>query len=208
MENTLETKINEIKAWLGSGSINIFGLPFSGKDTHGTELSRFFNAAFISGGDILRSSAGPEHIKKHIAKGHLAPTDEYLAIVLPYLSQDELKDKPLILSSVGRWQGEEKSILTATSESGHEIKAVVFLSVTQEEAYRRWKLAERGREDDVAEDILENRFNEFQQKTLPVLEAYRKRGLVIEVDGMPPKAQVTQDILDKLLEFAHNLKAA
>ena len=29
----MEEKITVIKQWLGTGSINVFGLPFSGKDT-------------------------------------------------------------------------------------------------------------------------------------------------------------------------------
>ncbi len=207
MKTPLETKIQQIQDWLESGSVNIFGLPFSGKDTHGQELARLFNAEFISGGDILRSDAGPEHIKQHIAKGHLAPTDEYLAIVLPYLSRPEFKSKPLILSSVGRWHGEEASVLNAAHDSRHPIKAVIYLSVTQDEAYRRWELAERGRADDVAEEILENRFNEFRIKTKPVIDFYRKHGLLIEVDAMPPKAEVTSVILEGLLKFSLNPKA-
>lgn len=202
MEKSLKTEILQIKTWLGSGSINIFGLPFSGKDTHGLELARFFGAQFISGGDILRSAAGPEHIKQHIAKGHLAPTDEYLAIVLPYLSREEFKNKPLILSSVGRWHGEEPSVVEAAEESTHPLKAVIFLSVTEDEVHRRWELAERGREDDVTAEVLANRFNEFSQKTLPVVDYYRSRDLLIEVNAMPAKSEVTADILRQLATFA------
>ncbi len=191
-------EINKIAKWLKTGSIDIFGLPFSGKDTHGVKLQKLFNASLLSGGDILRSSKGPKHIQDHIGKGHLAPIDEFLAIVLPYLSQPELKGKPIILSSLGRWHGEEQSVMKAAEESGHPIKAVVYLSITEEEAKRRWKLAKRGRDDDVDEEILINRFNEFRLKTLPVIDYYKQRGLLIEVDGMPEKEVVKEDILQKL----------
>lgn len=194
-----DSEINKIAQWLQAGSINIFGLPFSGKDTHAAELNKLFNASVISGGDILRSSIGPKHIQDHIGKGNLAPTDEYLDIVLPFLSKQEYKGKPLILSSVGRWHGEEQSVLKAASESGHPIKAVIYLSIDEKESKRRWKFAERGREDDAAEHVLKNRFNEFRQKTLPVINFYRHLGLLIEVDGMPAKEQVTSVILSKLL---------
>src|ERR1700676_246985 len=111
----------KIARWLQSGSINIFGLPFSGKDTHGTTLAKLFDAAFISGGDILRSS-NLSQIKEHIAEGHLAPTDEYLAVVLPFFSRPELNGKPLVLSSVGRWHGEEPNVVQAAAASDHPIK--------------------------------------------------------------------------------------
>lgn len=198
MEAVADAKINTVKEWLSSGSINIFGLPFSGKDTHGTELAKFFDGRVIGGGDILRSQHGPEHIKAHIAKGLLAPTDEYLAIILPYLSQPKLAGHPLILSSVGRWEGEEKSILVAADESGHPIKAVLYLHITKNESKRRWKLAERGRHDDQAEHVLEKRFAEFNEKTLPVIEFYRQQSLLIEIDSELPIPNVTNTIIHAL----------
>jgi adenylate kinase len=192
------TDIHTIAGWLGTGSINIFGLPFSGKDTHGTKLAELFDAALISGGDILRNSPSSTDIKNHIAQGNLAPTDQYLAVVLPYLSGPNFAGRPLILSSVGRWHGEEDSVMEAAAASGHPIKAVIYLSITSSEAMKRWQLAERGREDDAAEDILLRRFDEFEQKTLPVIEYYRQKGLLIEVDGLPPIEKVTDDMLSKL----------
>jgi len=206
MEAELKTEIEEICSWLGTGSINIFGMPFSGKDTHGHELARFFDARFISSGDILRSPASPAHVQQHIAKGHLAPTDEFINIVLPFLSQKELVKHPLILSSVGRWHGEEPSVLLAAKESGHAIKAVIYLDISETEAIRRWEAAERGREDDAAKHILLNRFNEFKIKTAPVVDHYRKLGLLIEIDGMPPKKVVTKDIVSKLSELSKTHK--
>ncbi|MDQ3093672.1 MAG: nucleoside monophosphate kinase [bacterium] len=203
MDNTLQIKIEKIKSWLGSGTINIFGLPFSGKDTHGKELALYFDGALIGGGDILRSSHGPEHIKKHISTGQLAPTEEYLSIVLPFLKQEKFANKPLILSSVGRWEGEEKSILKATSESGHPTKAVLLLIVSTEESKRRWELSERGRHDDQEEAVLRTRFNEFSEKTLPAIEKYREKGLLLEIDGKPAVQDVTEDIIDKLYTLAN-----
>lgn len=198
----IDVQIKYIAQWLGSGSINIFGLPFSGKDTHGTELAKFFDAPLIGGGDILRSKVSPQHVKDHIATGNLTPSDEYLAIVLPYLSQDMFAGHPLILNTVGRWHGEEDSVMHAAEESGHPLKAIIFLDITTKEAHRRWQLAEREREDDAHVAILERRFAEFDEKTLPVIKYYRDKGLLIEIDGMPPEHVVTKDIVNKLYRLA------
>lgn len=196
------TALQRIATWLGTGSINIFGLPFAGKDTHGTELSRLFNGVLLSGGDILRNSEVPAHLKLTMNSGELIPTDAYVEIVLPYLSKSEFKDHPLILSSVGRWKGEENGVLAAAEESGHPIKAVVYLEVDQEEARRRWQASQhkgdRAHRQDDAEHLLDIRFDEFKAKTLPVIEAYRQRGLLIEVSGTPPVDEVSRTIIDKL----------
>lgn len=202
MDAGLERKIEQICKWLGTGSINIFGLPFAGKDTHGNELSRFFDAPLIGGGDIIRSSEGNQDVKDTIAAGFLAPTEAYLALVLPYLSQEMFTGHPLILSSVGRWHGEEEAIEKGAADSGHPIKAVLFLNVSLDEAHRRWQLAERGREDDADREILETRFSEFQAKTTPVIDYWRAKGLLLEVSSMQPELQVTREIIHKLHDFS------
>ena len=199
-------EIQTIKEWLGAGSINIFGLPFAGKDTHGEELAEKLDGIILSGGDILRSSIIPEEGRKLMDAGHLFPTDDFVKIVLPYLSHSEFAGKPLILSSVGRWHGEEQGVLQATHESGHELKAVIFLHVDQSVALERWELSQqnmsRGERADDAHHTLDTRFEEFAIKTLPVIDFYRDKGLLIEVDGTLPIARVSQDIIDKLVEFS------
>lgn len=201
MNDTL-TKSLYIKKWLGSGSINVFGMPFSGKDTHGKEIAIMLNGPLIGGGDILRSNVVPAHVTDAINKGHLAPTEDYKSIVLPYLAQEKYTGKPLVLSSVGRWIGEEKSVLDATESAGHPIKCVILLHITKKEVWERWTNSERERHDDQAEHILEKRFAEFEEKTLPVIEEYRKHGLLLEIDGRPSKEIVTADIINQLYNLA------
>lgn len=200
--------LRRISQWLGTGSLNLFGLPFAGKDTHGTELAQLFNGVLLSGGDILRNSVIPPHVKAEIDAGRLAPTDEYVQIVLPYLSKPEFADRPLILSSVGRWAGEEEGVLKAAEQSGHPIKAVIFLNLDPAVARERWKnskeTGDRGERADDAEHLLDVRFAEFEAKTRPVLEAYRDKGLLIEVDGIPPIREVSTTILNELLKRANH----
>lgn len=195
-------KIAKIKAWLGTGSINIFGLPFAGKDTHCRELANLFGGVVIGGGDILRSQPTSSHVREHIAKGALAPTEEYMRIILPYFARAEFKGKPLILSSVGRWHGEEAGVLEATAESGHPLLVVIHLTINHGEVRRRWqtaqKLQDRGARRDNAEHVLDTRLKEFSTKTMPVLEFYKYQGMLIEVDGMPPREDVLQSIIQQL----------
>lgn len=201
-----KTKIQQIKAWLKTGSINVFGMPFAGKDTHCRELAGALDGVVVGSGDILRGKDSPSHIQKHIAKGFLAPMEEFLSIMLPYFSRKELKGKPLILSSVGRWHGEEAGVLEATAESGHPLLVVIYLRISVDEMRRRWQLAQhigdRGRRDDDGEHILDTRLEEFKTKTSPVIKFYRDQGMLIEIDGMKPKEQVFKNILDELASHA------
>ena len=199
-------KIAAIKAWLKTGSINIFGRPFAGKDTHGRELASLFGAALLGGGDILRNSIIPDHVKALIRAGKLAPTEDYIRIVLPYLSQDEFAQKPLILSSVGRWHGEEEGVLEATEAAGHPVKAVLYLAISEDGVRERWRAkdqaGERGERHDDTEEILEIRLTEYREKTLPVIDFYRETGLLIDIDSTLDKQAVLDLIIDELYERA------
>lgn len=202
MEN--QTKI--IKDWLGEGAINIFGRPFTGKDTQGRKLADLLGGVLLGGGDILRGSEIPQHIKELMHAGKLVPTEEYLKIVLPYLKQDELRGKPLILSSVGRWHGEEAGFLEAMAASNHSLRAVIHLKMSEDEVWQRWEAApprkSHGLRADDTYESLQTRLKEFRDKTLPVVEFYRDQGLLIEVDGTAEPDSVTQNIIAELEVFS------
>ena len=203
----MEQKIAIIKEWLGNDSINIFGLPFSGKDTVGLRLAETLNAKFLSSGLILRAAEKEDKVlAKELAAGNLAPTDTFRRIIMPYFGREELRDFPLILSSVGRWEGEEYDIMNAAKNGGHTIKAVILLNISEDEARKRWEasqiVGDRGdRSDDKEKSILDNRINEFMQKTMPVVETYRNLGLLVPVRGTGSRDEVFAGIIDELVRF-------
>lgn len=207
-KTTGQVASQELCDWLGSGSINIFGSPFSGKDTQGKQLANIFDAPVIGGGDILRNSIIPAHVKKIMNDGVLIPTADYLQIVMPYLQQDEFVGRPLVLSSVGRWHGEEFTVVQACEKSGHPLKAVIYLKLDERVIWRRWQANQaagdnlRGPRHDDAAEVLEVRLEEFAAKTKPVIEFYRQKGLLIEVDGSKDVDEVTKEVLANLSRIA------
>lgn len=195
-------KIKRIKQWLGTGSINLFGLPFAGKDTHGHKLAEWLEGVIISGGDIIRNSKQHQHVHEKVKGGALAPQDEYLRIVLPYFEREELRGKPLILSAVGRWYGEETGIMQAAQASDHPLKAVILLQITEDDLWQRWQaakeLGDRGSRHDDAESAIQTRIDEYNAKTLPVIDFYKQEGLLINIDGTMPKSAVSDEIINQL----------
>lgn len=204
MENV--QKINIVREWLGTGSINIFGRQFAGKDTHGRELVELFNGVLLGAGDIFRNSVIPQHAKDEMHAGRLVPTKDFIDIVLPYLSKDEFNNNSLILSSVGRWHGEEQGVIQAVNSAGHPLKAVIYLDIDESVTYERWQKSlhggERGDRHDETEESLSMRLAEYREKTLPVIEFYRNDNLLIEVDGTLKKNVVLDNIIDALYTFA------
>jgi adenylate kinase len=198
----MEEKIATIKDWLKTGSINIFGLPMSGKDTQGIKLAEALDAKFLSSGMIIR--AMEKETKQDLSgQGNLIPTNIFYEWVLPYFERRDLFNKPLILSSIGRWQGEEDQVISAAANANHEIKAVISLDVSEADVEQRFKasktLADRGeRQDDQSIAIFQNRLKEFREKTLPVIQHYNNLGLLIRVNGDQTREAVFNELVEKL----------
>jgi adenylate kinase len=204
-EQNLIDKLAKIKAWLGTGSLNVFGLPMSGKDTVGERLAKDLGAKFLSSGIIIRAFEAEQN-QNMTGSGQLIPTNTFYDIILPYFSREEMKDDSLILSSVGRWAGEEDKIMEAARNGGHEIKAVVLLDLTETDVKSRFeaakKLNDRGeRADDANLEIFETRIREFNEKTVPVLNHYDELKLLIRVPADGSRDEVYLSVIDKLVEF-------
>ncbi len=202
----MEAKIQQIKAWLGIGSINIFGLPMSGKDTVGVQLAEKLGAKFLSSGMIVRAmeQATGQNITSN---GKLMPSNVFYDWVLPYFEREELWKYPLVLSSIGRWSGEENEVMAVAKSSGHTIRAAVVLQLSDQDVVERWEaakiLGDRGlRPDDADPDIFQTRIREYHEKTLPVLKHYQELGLLVSVPANLPRERVLENTIDALASFA------
>lgn len=200
----MEEKIARIKEWLGTGSINIFGLPMSGKDTQGIRLAEMLGAKFLSSGMIIRAAEAETH-RDLTSNGKLVPTDLFYDLVLPYFGRSDLADFPLILSSIGRWYGEETSVIEMASATDHPIKAAVLLNISEADVMDRFETAkilnDRGdRNDDKETGVFYTRIQEFTEKTLPVLQHYKELGLLIEVRGDQTRDEVFLAMIDALYQ--------
>lgn len=198
----MDIQIQTIKDWLGSGSINIFGLPFAGKDTQGVILANLIGGVIMSGGDILRHNKDNAELQRIMAAGEIIPTTLWEEIVVPYLAKAEFKNKPLILSEVGRLEGEQQVVEKATVSSGHPQKAVILLVLNDSEIWHRFDISQqqgdRGNRADDNKAVLQTRLDSYHTKVMPVINYYRQKGLLIEIDGSMTKELVTKAILEKL----------
>ena len=203
-------KLEKIKSWLGTGSLNIFGLPMSGKDTVGMRLAEDLQAKFLSSGIIIRAYEAEQN-EDMTGSGKLIPTNTFYDIILPYFSREELlRNDSLVLSSVGRWSGEEDKIMEAAKAGGHEIKAVVLLDLTEEEVKNRFEAAkelnDRGeRADDANIEVFETRLAEFREKTMPVLNHYDELKMLVKVPAIGSRDEVYTNVIDRLIEFIGSL---
>lgn len=202
----MEEQLQLIKKWLGTGSINIFGLPMSGKDTVGVRLAEAINGKFLSSGLIARTLERSTN-QNITGGGKLMPSNLFYDWVLPYFEKKELWEYPLVLSSIGRWEGEENQVMSVAKASGHPIRAVIMLQLSEQDAIERWEAAkllnDRGlREDDTNPEVFQTRINEYREKTVPVLRHYQELGLLVPVKADVPRDQVFANVVEALTSFA------
>lgn len=172
--------------------IILIGIQGAGKSTQGNLLSKKLDIPYLSTGHIFRELA-KEHtklaryIKEVMNAGYLIPDRKTLVIVQEYLSRPEYQ-KGYILDGFPRTLGQVKSFKNG-------IEKVVYLKVSDKEAL--WRLSYRNgesREDDTLSAI-KRRIELFHKLTEPVLDYYRKKGILCEIDGEKSIEEINRDIL-------------
>jgi adenylate kinase len=156
----------------------VIGPPASGKGTQSELLARRLGATHLSSGQALRETRD-EAILARLARGELARTADFLAVVGEALAAVP-PDRPIVLDAVGRMRPEAEWLVETLRSLGRTLERVIYLDVREEEARRR--AGHRGRPDDDP-SALPLRWQRFHEETIPVLEYYRERRVVTEVDG-------------------------
>ena len=173
----------------------IVGIQGAGKSTQGSLLSEKFKIPYLSTGHIFRDltkekSKVGRYIKETMTAGFLIPDKKTLEIVEEYLSRPEYENGYIL-------DGFPRTIKQA-EDFKNGINNVIYLKVSDKEAL--WRLSYRngeGREDDTLLAI-RKRIELFHKLTEPVIEYFRKKGILIEVDGEKTVEEVFKETLEKL----------
>lgn len=175
--------------------IIIIGIQGSGKSTQGNLLSEKLKSPYLSTGHIFRDLAKEKtpigrYIKETINAGFLLPDSKTLIIVTEYLQRPEYQNG-YIIDGFPRTVGQAK-------EFSHDIDKVIYLKVSDKEAL--WRLSYRNGEvrDDETLPAVRKRIELFHEVTEPVLDFYREKGILVEINGERPVEEVNKEILEKL----------
>ena len=149
------------------------------------------NLPYLSTGHIFRELAKEKtptgrYIKETINAGYLIPDEKTLEIVSEYLHRPEY-EKGYIMDGFPR--------TTAQAEAfANGIDKVIYLKVSDKEAL--WRLA--GRDDNREDETLaanKKRIELFHEVTEPVIDYYRKKGSLLEIDGEKSIEEISKEIL-------------
>lgn len=184
--------------------ISILGRPGSGKGTQAELLGKQFSLKHISTGELLRKRAEQDDmvgrvIRDTLEKGKIIPTPITFMLWMPELDA--------LLNKSDEWRG---VLFDGSPRKLHEAEMlddvfelygwqkqfyVLNIIISEEEAMRR--LLKRGRSDDEEQDIRE-RLDWFKTLVEPVLERYRAKGNLVDINGEQSVEAVQKEILSKL----------
>jgi adenylate kinase len=177
--------------------------PGAGKGTQGTRLAELYEVPHLATGDLLRQHVadGTElgrEAQAYMERGDLVPDRLVVELVVAAIAGPE----PLegyVLDGFPRTLEQAEAAFAWGKERDRTFHAVISLSVDEEELVRR--LIERGREAgraDDTEDTIRARLRLYGEKTEPLLEYYRERGILVVVDGTGPVDDVFGRIIEAL----------
>ncbi len=163
----------------------------------------------------------------YMSCGELVPDDVTIAMVRDRISRSDCEQGAL-LDGFPRTPAQAEALGRMLAEMGESVDKVPYISVPAEVLVERlggrWTCPACGRvyhekynppqttghcdtddaeliqrEDDQAATV-ERRINVYMEQTEPLIEYYRQKGLLVEVDGTQPIEQVTEDLLAAIKE--------
>ncbi len=182
----------------------LLGPPGSGKGTQGAVLRAHFGIPHVSSGDLLRAAVrGGTNLgkkaKAYMDAGELVPDALVLAMMDERLEKADCRNG-FLLDGFPRTVAQAEALTRMLTERGAPIEHVISLAVTEEEvvARLRGRREQEGRSDD-GDDTVKQRLRVYFAETAPLLDYYRKQGILREVQGIG-KPEVVSTAIRAALE--------
>ena len=173
----------------------LIGIQGAGKSTQGNILSKKLGLPYLSTGHIFRTIAMEKtpmgrYIKEVMNAGFLIPDEKTLEVVSEYLSRPEY-EKGYIMDGFPRTAVQAKEFKNGAD-------GVIYLHVSDKEALWRLSFRDSGDRQDETLLAIRKRIELFHKFTEPVLDFYRKNGMLFEVDGEKSIEEISKEILEYL----------
>ncbi|UYW01553.1 adenylate kinase [Flavobacterium agricola] len=179
-------------------NIVLFGKPGAGKGTQAEFLREKFNLVHISTGDIFRFNIKNEtelgkQAQVYIHKGDLVPD----SLTIQMLESEVNKNADasgFLFDGFPRTEAQAVALDNFLATKNWQITATIALdaddNVLIERILERGKTS--GRADDQDESKIRNRYEEYNEKTAPLIDFYKQQNKFYSVNGIGTIAEVTE----------------
>jgi adenylate kinase len=181
----------------------MMGPPGAGKGTQASFIAEHFGIPAISTGDIFRANVAEGtplgvDAKRYMDAGEYVPDEITNKMVRNRIDEPDA-EPGFLLDGYPRTLAQVEELDGMVEFTGHRLDAAVVLTVDSEELVQRLlqRAEVEGRADDT-EDVIRRRQEVYREQTEPLIEVYRERGILVEVDGIGDVDQVTKRIFEAL----------
>jgi len=180
--------------------IVFLGPPGSGKGTQAKLLAERLRLPAISTGEILRAAVRDgsplgQRARAIMDAGELVPDDVMVGLMRERLAEPDARPG-FLLDGFPRTVDQAVALDGLLGGNGIRLSAVINLSVPESVLIGRLegRSGSESRADDRHETVLE-RLRVYRQKTEPLVEFYRRSGLLTDVDGTGEVPEVADRIV-------------
>ncbi|MDO4016974.1 adenylate kinase [Clavibacter michiganensis] len=177
----------------------IVGPPGAGKGTQAKRIASEYGIPDVSTGDIFRQNIKDrtelgQQVQTLVDAGNYVP-DELTNRLVTARLQEEDAQAGFLLDGYPRTLAQVAYLEELLQGWGQELDAVIQLVADEDEVVARLtrRAAEQGRADDGEEEI-RHRQEVYVRETSPLIDVYRERGLLLEVDGLGEVDEVAERI--------------
>lgn len=169
-------------------NIILLGSPGSGKSTQGKFLSQKLGVPLLASGDVSRQLANENTdegalAREAISSGGLTPDDILFRRTRQIIDKLDVS-KGIIFDSYPRNESQIFPFEKMLEEKGMVIDKVILINLPREIGTQRMLARAKleNRVDDNPETIAK-RYQVFEEETMPIIEYYRQKGKLAEING-------------------------
>lgn len=182
-------------------NIILFGPPGAGKGTQAEKIKTHFELPHLSTGNIFRANIKNEtplgkKVKSILDSGKLVPDETVVDLVVDELENSKY-DNGVIFDGFPRTVTQAKALDKYLEGKNKKIDVFITLEVPEQELIERILSRGEGRSDDTPEKI-KTRLQVYYDETSPVLNYYREKGAVEEIDGVGSIEEIFERIKNVL----------
>ncbi len=175
----------------------IVGPPGAGKGTQAKRIASEYGIPDVSTGDIFRQNIKDrtelgQQVQALVDAGNYVPDELTNRLVTARLQEEDAR-AGFLLDGYPRTLAQVAYLEELLQGWGQELDAVIQLVADEDEVVARLtrRAAEQGRADDGEEEI-RHRQEVYVRETSPLIDVYRERGLLLEVDGLGEVDEVAE----------------
>ena len=179
-------------------NIVLFGKPGAGKGTQAEFLKEKYKLTHISTGDVFRFNLKNDtqlgkQARVYMDAGDLVPDELTTKMLI-----DEVNKHPdtngILFDGYPRTLSQSEALDNFLTSINSKVAATIALEADDEILIQRLLERTSGRIDDQDEEKIRNRYQEYNEKTAPLMNYYQAQGKFHAVNGIGSIAEITDRV--------------